>query len=84
MRLRRVPELQDQRMPFERVLHDPSLNTLAAAVNQTDLTKSSGMRRMHVLLDHRRDVSRCECVEVENVFDGNFVERHVNSQFPTP
>jgi len=75
MCLRRVPELRDQRMPFERVLHDPSLNALASPVNQTDLTKSSGMRRTHVLLDHRLDVSRCECMEVEEIFDREFVGR---------
>ena len=64
-----VPELDDQRMPLERLLHDAALNALAAAVNQPDLAQAGLVRGVDVFLDHRRDVARRERVEVEMIFD---------------
>ena len=68
-----IPEFSDERMPFERLLHDASLNALAAAVNQPHLTQPGVVRRSDVLLHDRRDVSRRERVQVEVVFDRDTV-----------
>ena len=68
-----IPEFGDERMPLERLLNDASLNALAAAVNQPDLTKTSFMCRRDVLLDDRCDVAWRERVQVEMVFDGDAV-----------
>jgi hypothetical protein len=58
-------------MSVERLLHDPALNTLAASVNQSHLTKPSLVGGGYVLLDHGRDISWRKRVEVERVFDRN-------------
>ncbi len=68
-----IPELGDEWMTLERLLNDASLNALAAAVNQPDLTKTSFMCRRDVLLDDRCDVAWRERVQVEVVFDGDAV-----------
>src|SRR6266566_1372469 len=65
MRLRRIPEFGDERMSFERLLHDAALNTAAAPVNQADLAETLLPRGVHVLLDDGLDVARLEGVEVE-------------------
>ena len=71
-----IPELDDQRMPFERLLHDAALNSFAAAVDQTHLAQAGLVRRVDVVLDHRLDVAWQEGVQIEVRFDGNVV-RHV-------
>ena len=71
-----VPEFGDEGMPLERLLNDASLDALAAAVNQPDLTKTSFVRGVDVLLDDRRDVARRERVQVEVVFDRDAVGHH--------
>ena len=71
VRLRRVPELYDQRMVFERVLHDAALHACAASVNQPHLAQASFVRGADVLDDNRRDVTRRERVEIDRVFDGD-------------
>jgi hypothetical protein len=65
MRLRRVEELGHERVPLERVLHDAALDALAAAVNQPHFHEPCGVCRGHVLVDHRRDVTRLERVEIQ-------------------
>ena len=60
-----IPELQHQRMPFERRLDDAALHAAAPAVHQTHLCQSRRHRRRHVLVDDRRDIARREAVEVE-------------------
>ena len=70
---RGIPELGDEWMPLERLLHDASLNAFAAAVNQPDLTQSGVVCRGDVLLDDRRHVARRERVQVEVVFDRDAV-----------
>lgn len=62
MRLGRVVERLDERMTFQRRLHDPALHALPAAVNQPHFQKSSFVRRMDVFLDDGTHVARCECV----------------------
>ena len=71
MRFRGIPELGNERVPFERLLHYPALNALAPAVYQSNFMQSGRVRRGDVLLDDGRDVTRGERVEVEMVFDGN-------------
>src|SRR5437867_4002824 len=80
MRLRRVPELGDERVPLECLLDDAALNAAAAPVNEADLAKPAIPGGVDVLLDDRFDVARLERVEVEGVFYWN---AHVNSQPPT-
>lgn len=73
--LDRVPELFDEGVPFERLLDDPSLDALAAAVNQADFAQSGGMRCGDVFLDDGLDVAGCEGMQIERVFDRDAV-RH--------
>jgi hypothetical protein len=68
MCFRRVPELRDERVAIEGLLDDAALDALAAAVNQPDLTKAGVVRSGDVLLDHRRDISWRERVEVQEIF----------------
>lgn len=65
-----VPKLQHERVPLERLLHDAPLNAAAAAMDEANLRQPSLVRLVDVLFDHRRDVARCESVEVETAFDG--------------
>src|SRR4051812_43787223 len=62
-----VPELLDQRMPLEHLLHDATLHTFSAAVDQPNLTQSGCVGRRDVLVNYRFDVSWRECVKVECV-----------------
>src|SRR5438309_8073679 len=71
MRLRGVPELDDQRMPFERLLDDAPLHTAATSMNEAHLAQTALPGDVHVLLDDRFDVARLEGVEVERLFDGD-------------
>ena len=73
MRFRCIPELGDEGMPFERLLHDPALNPFAPAVYQANFAESGRMRGVDVLLDDGRDRTRRERVEVEMIFDGDAV-----------
>src|ERR1044072_3691788 len=75
MRFRRIPELDDERMAVERLLHDAALDALAAAVNETNLAQALLPGGVHVLLDDRLAVPRREGVEGERVLDGTAV-RH--------
>jgi hypothetical protein len=75
MRLQRVPEFDNQRMLLQRVLDDATLNALAAAVDQADLTEAGFVRGGDVFRDDGRDVTWRELVQIEVVLDGNTV-RH--------
>ena len=79
VRLARVPELGDEGMPLECLLHDAALDALAAAVNQPDLAQARLVRGVHLLLDDRLDIARREGVEIEERLDGDVVS-HVNSR----
>ena len=79
MRLSRVPELFDQRMPLECLLDDPALHARAAAVNQSHFPKAGAMRGRDVFVDHRRHVSRGERMEIQRALDRDVV-RHVTQQ----
>lgn len=48
---RGIPEFNDQRMPFQHLVHDAALNALATAVNQPHFGEPGLMRRVHVFLD---------------------------------
>ena len=71
MSVRVVPERCDQRMPFERRLHDPPLNAAAASVDEPERSQAGFVRRAYVLLDYRWNVPQRERVEIEFRFDGN-------------
>ena len=60
-----VPERLDERVLLERVLHDTALDSLTAAVHEPQLAQPLRVRRVHVLLNDRRDVPRQERVQVE-------------------
>ena len=76
MRLRRIPELGDEGMAFERLLHDPALNAAAAPVNKADLSETLLPRGVHVLFDDGLDVARREGMEVEVASCGIQVPNH--------
>jgi hypothetical protein len=65
VRPRVVAEAVDARVPFERLLHDPPLDTSAPAVHQAYFPEACGMRFVDVFLHHGRNVSREEGVEIE-------------------
>ena len=71
MGLRCVPELYDQRMPLERLLHNPSLDADAATVNQPDFPEPRLVSGGHIFSNHRLHVARREGVKVEGVFEGD-------------
>jgi hypothetical protein len=71
MRLRGIPEFEDERVSFERLLHDAALHAATAAVNEPDLAQTAVPRGRDVLFDNGWDVARSESVEVEGVFDRN-------------
>ena len=49
--LRCVPEFDDQRMSFERLLHNPALDAFAPAMNQPHLAQSGFVSCGDVFLD---------------------------------
>ena len=69
MRLRRIPEFDDQRVTFVGRLHASALHTRPAPVNQPHEPQSFGLGRGDVLLDHRRNVARVKRVKVERIGD---------------
>jgi hypothetical protein len=66
-----VKKLQHERVPLQRLLHDAALHSRAPAVNQANVAQPGGVCFIQVLFDDRRDVARCEGVQVEGPFDGN-------------
>jgi len=52
MRFGSIPEFVDKRMAIERLLHDPSLHSFAASVNETDFSEAGVVRSRDVLVDH--------------------------------
>src|SRR5688572_23573704 len=66
---RGIPEFNDQRMPFQRLLHDAALHALAASVDQSHLAEAGFLRGVDVLLDDRRNIAGRESVEVDVRFD---------------
>ena len=47
-----VPELLDQRVAFERGLHDSPLNTAAAPVDQPHLPEPGALRRSQIFIHY--------------------------------
>ena len=52
MRFRGVPKLSDERVTVERLLDDPALHTLTAAVNESDLAEAGLVGGGHILVDN--------------------------------
>ena len=69
----RVPELDDQRMPFERLLDDPPLHALAAPVDEAHLAQARLVGGVHVLFDEGLDVAGSKGVEIERRLDRHAV-----------
>ena len=67
-----VPELGHTRMPIERGLYNPALDTSSAAVHEPDLVNAGRRRRVDVLRDDRRNIPRRERVEIDVAFDRDF------------
>ena len=77
-----IPELGDQWVAVERLLHDAALDPFAAPVDQTHFREAGFVRGPHVLLDDRLDVTRSERMEVQDRLDRDVV-RVVDSQRAT-
>ena len=75
VRLRGVPEFDDERVAFERLLNDAALYAAASAVNESDFAKAALPGSGHVFLDDRLDVPRTEGMQIENVLNRD-VPRH--------
>src|SRR5687768_7964082 len=54
---RGIPEFNDQRMPFQHLVHDAALHALAASVDQSHLAEAGFVRGVDVLLDDRRNIA---------------------------
>ena len=78
MRISVVPELGDERMLFERSLHDPALHAAASTVHEPQFAQAGFVRRADELLHHGRDVTRSKGVEIELRLDGNLVRHRMN------
>ena len=61
-------------MLLECLLNDAALNAFAASVDQPHFSEPGFVRGIDVLFDDRCDVARRERVEVERVFDRDFVQ----------
>ena len=75
VRLRRVAEGDDERMPVERRVHDGALYPDPPPVDQADLAQAGLGRGPDVLRDDGTDVARREGVEVELRLDRYRVRR---------
>ena len=73
MRIVGVVETEDQGMFLERGLHDGSLNTLSAAVNEADLGQSCVVGGVHIFGDDGRNISWMERMEIERRLDWDSV-----------
>ena len=71
MRLRGVPELTDEWVAIECLLHHAPLDTLAPAVNESDLSQALTVGLGHVFLDHRFHVFGRKSVQIDLRLDGN-------------
>jgi len=58
-------------MVVKKALDDGALGAGAAAVDQPHLAESPRRRLFQVFVHYRRDVPRCEGVQVKAVLDGN-------------
>jgi hypothetical protein len=65
MRLRCIPETFYERVPLQHRLHDPSLDPLAAAMNQPDFSETGFVRCGDVLLDDGGDIAGMKSVKVQ-------------------
>jgi len=84
VRLGGIPEFDDERMAFERLLDDAALDTAAAAVNEANLAKAAFPGRGDVFLDDRFDVARIEGVEIENPLNRNSHRANPKTHIPKP
>ena len=72
MRFPRIVKALDQRVFLESCLNDSALYARTAPVNQPHFTKSGPVRLIHVLFDHRFDVSGREDMQIDRVFNRDF------------
>jgi len=69
VRLRIIPELGNESMAVEGRLNDAALNAPSSPVDEPDLPQAASVRRLEVLVDDGRDVTRRERVQVDLGFD---------------
>jgi hypothetical protein len=65
MRFSGIPELFDEGVFFQGVLHDPPLDTLPTPVNQPHFPQTRFVGRTDVLLDDGGNVFRMKRVEID-------------------
>jgi hypothetical protein len=75
MRIRRVIELDHQRMAIEDALNDPALCPGASAVNQPDFREPRLMGGRDVLLDNRSHIPRPKGMQIQARFDREVLRR---------
>ena len=84
MRAHVVFEAFHQRMSFERLLDDRTLDAPSTPVDESHFSKTSGVSLVDVFLDERRDVARREGMKVQFPFDGYAVRVVVRPGIHTP
>lgn len=70
-----VPELRDERVSVQDLLHDSPLDPAAPAVDQAYLPEAGLGRHRDVFVDDRGDLARMERMQVERILERDAV-RH--------
>lgn len=69
VRIRSVPELDDERVSIEQGLHETALHAPAPSVDQADFPEPRRVGCLQVLVDDRSNVGRRERVQVDHILD---------------
>lgn len=78
MRVRVVPELDDERVACEHGLDDGALHAAAAPVDQPHVEETGFVRGGDELFDDRRNIGGREGVQIELVLDRNLLHAREN------
>jgi len=78
MRVRIVPELDDERMPIECGLHDAALHAASTAVHEANAHESCLRRRLDIFIDDRRDIARRERVQIQLTLDRKAMRHEIS------
>ena len=71
VRLRGVPELDDEGVLLQGLLDDAALNALSATMDQTHLVEACVVSGRHIFGHDRCDIAGCEGVQIQGAFDRN-------------
>ena len=66
-----IKKFHHKGMTFEGLLHNAALHSNPTAVDEPHFVQAGGVRFGHVLLNHGRDVSWREGVQIEQTVDRN-------------